>query len=225
MRTRALAVARKPAQWSFAAAATVPTAFFTAYYALHELARLREGERVLIHGAAGGVGIAAIQIAKHFGAEIFATAGSDAKRDFVRLLGADHVFDSRSLVFADEVMHASGGAGVDVVLNSLAGDAISRNLRLLRPFGRMLELGKRDFYENSHIGLRPLRNNISYFGIDADQLARAAPRHRSPRLHRPDGLVCRRVVAAAAASHVRCRRISPPPSDICRHRTTSAKWL
>jgi phthiocerol/phenolphthiocerol synthesis type-I polyketide synthase C len=174
VRTRALAVARKPAHWSFAAAATVPTAFFTAYYALHELARLREGERVLIHGAAGGVGIAAIQLAKHLGAEIFATAGSDAKRDFVRLLGADHVFDSRSLGFADEVMRASGG-GVDVVLNSLAGDAIARNLRLLRPFGRMLELGKRDFYENSRIGLRPLRNNISYFGIDADQLLAQRP--------------------------------------------------
>jgi acyl transferase domain-containing protein/NADPH:quinone reductase-like Zn-dependent oxidoreductase/NAD(P)-dependent dehydrogenase (short-subunit alcohol dehydrogenase family)/acyl carrier protein len=174
VRTRSLAVARKPAHWSFAAAATVPTAFFTAYYALHELARLREGERVLIHGAAGGVGIAAIQLAKHLGAEIFATAGSDAKRDFVRLLGADHVFDSRSLGFADEVMRASGG-GVDVVLNSLAGDAIARNLRLLRPFGRMLELGKRDFYENSRIGLRPLRNNISYFGIDADQLLAQRP--------------------------------------------------
>jgi phthiocerol/phenolphthiocerol synthesis type-I polyketide synthase C len=174
VRTRSLAVARKPAHWSFAAAATVPTAFFTAHYALHELARLREGERVLIHGGAGGVGIAAIQIAKHLGAQIFATAGSHAKRDFVRLLGADHVFDSRSLGFADEVMRASGG-GVDVVLNSLAGDAIARNLRLLRPFGRMLELGKRDFYENSRIGLRPLRNNISYFGIDADQLLAQRP--------------------------------------------------
>ena len=174
VRTRSLAVARKPADWSFAAAATVPTAFFTAYYALHELARLRDGERVLIHGAAGGVGIAAIQLAKHLGAEIFATAGTDAKRDFVCLLGADHVFDSRSLAFADEVMQASGG-GVDVILNSLAGDAIPRNLRLLRPFGRMLELGKRDFYENSHIGLRPLRNNINYFGIDADQLLAQRP--------------------------------------------------
>jgi acyl transferase domain-containing protein/NADPH:quinone reductase-like Zn-dependent oxidoreductase/acyl carrier protein len=174
VRTRSLAVARKPAHWSFAAAATVPTAFFTAYYAMHELARLREGEKVLIHGAAGGVGIAAIQLAKHVGAEIFATAGTGAKRDFVRLLGADHVFDSRSLAFADEVMQASGG-GVDVILNSLAGDAIPRNLRLLRPFGRMLELGKRDFYENSHIALRPLRNNINYFGIDADQLLAQRP--------------------------------------------------
>jgi acyl transferase domain-containing protein/NADPH:quinone reductase-like Zn-dependent oxidoreductase/acyl carrier protein/NADP-dependent 3-hydroxy acid dehydrogenase YdfG len=175
VRTRALAVTRKPAAWSFAAAATVPTAFFTAYYALHELARLREGERVLIHGGAGGVGIAAIQLAKHLGAEIFATAGTDEKRDFVRLLGADHVFDSRSLAFADEVLKATGGAGVDVILNSLAGDAIPRNLRLLRPFGRMLELGKRDFYENSQVGLRPFRNNISYFGIDADQLLAQRP--------------------------------------------------
>jgi len=175
VRTRALAVTRKPAAWSFAAAATVPTAFFTAYYALHELARLREGERVLIHGGAGGVGIAAIQLAKHLGAEIFATAGTDEKRDFVHLLGADHVFDSRSLAFADEVLKATGGVGVDVILNSLAGDAIPRNLRLLRPFGRMLELGKRDFYENSQVGLRPFRNNISYFGIDADQLLAQRP--------------------------------------------------
>jgi acyl transferase domain-containing protein/NADPH:quinone reductase-like Zn-dependent oxidoreductase/acyl carrier protein/NADP-dependent 3-hydroxy acid dehydrogenase YdfG len=175
VRTRALAVTPKPAAWSFAAAATVPTAFFTAYYALHELACLREGERVLIHGGAGGVGIAAIQLAKHLGAEIFVTAGTEEKRDFVRLLGADHVFDSRSLAFADEVLGATGGAGVDVILNSLAGDAIPRNLRLLRPFGRMLELGKRDFYENSRVGLRPFRNNISYFGIDADQLLAQRP--------------------------------------------------
>ncbi len=103
--TRASAVAHKPAGWSFESAATVPIAFFTVYYALHHLAQLREGERILIHGAAGGVGIAAIQFAKHVGAEIFATAGSDEKRDFVHLLGADHVLDSRSLAFADEILH------------------------------------------------------------------------------------------------------------------------
>jgi NADPH:quinone reductase-like Zn-dependent oxidoreductase/acyl carrier protein len=176
VRTQSYAVTRKPLEWSFAAAATVPTAFFTAYYALGELARLQAGERVLIHGAAGGVGIAAIQIAKHLGAEVFATAGTDEKRDFVRLLGADRVFDSRSLAFCDEVLNATGGAGLDVVLNSLAGEAMRRNLRVLRPFGRMIELGKRDFYENSRLGLRPFRNNITYFGLDADQLI----------AHRPD---------------------------------------
>ena len=173
--TNANAVAKIPDGMSFEAAATIPSTFFTVYYALHHLARLEPGEKVLIHGAAGGVGIAAIQIAKWCGAEIYATAGSDEKRDFLRLLGVEHIFDSRSLAYADEVLAVTGGRGVDVVLNSLAGEAINRNLRVLKPFGRFLELGKRDFYQNTRIGLRPFRNNISYFGIDADQLMSERP--------------------------------------------------
>jgi acyl transferase domain-containing protein/NADPH:quinone reductase-like Zn-dependent oxidoreductase/NADP-dependent 3-hydroxy acid dehydrogenase YdfG/acyl carrier protein len=173
--TRADAVATMPDSWSFEAAATVPTVFFTVYYALKHLADLQPGERVLIHGGAGGVGIAAIQLARHLGGEIFATAGSDEKRDFVRLLGADHVFDSRSLAFADDILAATNGEGVDVVLNSLAGEAIRRNLAALKPFGRFLELGKRDFFENTPIGLRRFKDNISYFGIDADQLLTGRP--------------------------------------------------
>jgi acyl transferase domain-containing protein/NADPH:quinone reductase-like Zn-dependent oxidoreductase/NAD(P)-dependent dehydrogenase (short-subunit alcohol dehydrogenase family)/acyl carrier protein len=173
--TRVGALSHIPAGVSFEAAATIPSTFFTAYYALHTLAGLGEGEKVLIHGAAGGVGIAAIQVAKWCGAEIFATAGSDEKRDFLRLLGADHIFDSRSLAFADQILKVTDGVGIDVVLNSLAGEAINRNLRVLKPFGRFLELGKRDFYENTRIGLRPFRNNISYFGIDADQLMSERP--------------------------------------------------
>jgi phthiocerol/phenolphthiocerol synthesis type-I polyketide synthase C len=175
VRTRAAALARKPSSLSFEAAATIPTTFFTAYYALVELARIRRGERVLVHGGAGGVGIAATQIARHFGAEVFATAGSDEKREFVALLGADHVLDSRSLAFADDIRTLTNGEGIDIVLNSLAGEAMVRSIDTLRPFGRFLELGKRDFYENSQIGLRPFRNNISYFGIDADQLMGALP--------------------------------------------------
>ncbi|AYG44007.1 type I polyketide synthase [Pseudomonas sp. Leaf58] len=173
--TNANAVAHIPEGMSFEAAATIPSTFFTVYYALHHLARLEPGEKVLIHGAAGGVGIAAIQIAKWLGAEIHATAGSDEKRDFLRLLGVEHVYDSRSLAYADQVLAATGGRGVDVVLNSLAGEAINRNFQVLKPFGRFLELGKRDFYQNTRIGLRPFRNNISYFGIDADQLMSERP--------------------------------------------------
>ena len=173
--TRASALARLPSGMSFEAGATIPSTFFTAYYALHHLARLQPGEKVLIHGAAGGVGIAAIQLAKWCGAQIFATAGSDEKRDFLHMLGVDQVFDSRSLAYADQILAVTGGLGVDVVVNSLAGEAINRNFRVLRPFGRFLELGKRDFYENTRIGLRPFRNNISYFGIDADQLMNAQP--------------------------------------------------
>ncbi|MGX6565928.1 SDR family NAD(P)-dependent oxidoreductase [Cupriavidus necator] len=175
VRTRATAIAHKPVRMSFEEAATIPSTFFTAYYALCELARLRKGERVLIHGAAGGVGIAAIQLARHLGAEVFATVSSNEKREFVRLLGASHVLDSRSLSFADDIRRITNGQGVDIVLNSLAGEAMVLGIDVLRPFGRFLELGKRDFYENSRIGLRPFRNNISYFGIDADQLMNAAP--------------------------------------------------
>lgn len=173
--TNANAVAQIPEGMSFEAAATIPSTFFTVYYAVHYLARLEPGEKILIHGAAGGVGIAAIQIAKWCGAEIYATAGSDEKRDFLRLLGVEYVFDSRSLAFADDILAVTNGRGVDVVLNSLAGEAINRNLRVLKPFGRFLELGKRDFYQNTKIGLRPFRNNISYFGIDADQLMSERP--------------------------------------------------
>lgn len=168
--TETTATALKPAHWSHEQATTIPATFFTVYYALHHLARLQPGEKILIHGAAGGVGLAAIQYAQTIGAEIFATAGTEEKRTFVKTMGADHVMDSRSLAFADEIMALTDGQGVDVVLNSLSGEAIWRNLSILRPFGRFLELGKRDFYENSKIGLRPFRNNISYFGIDADQL-------------------------------------------------------
>ncbi|WP_414041641.1 type I polyketide synthase [Acidithiobacillus sp. M4-SHS-6] len=169
------AVTAIPEGLSMAAAATIPTVFLTAWYSLHTLAQLQAGENILIHGAAGGVGIAAIQIARHLGAEIYATAGSPQKRDFLRLLGVRHIYDSRQLDFAEEILRDTEGAGVDVLLNSLYGEAVLRNLQILRPFGRFLELGKRDFYENNAIGLRPFRNNLSYFGIDADQLLKGRP--------------------------------------------------
>jgi phthiocerol/phenolphthiocerol synthesis type-I polyketide synthase C len=173
--TQANAITLMPEHMGYAAAATIPSTFFTVYYALHHQARLQAGEKVLIHGAAGGVGLAAIQVAQWLGAEIYATVGSEAKRDYMHLLGIKHVYDSRSLGFAEDILADTGQRGVDVVLNSLAGEAINRNFQVLKPFGRFLELGKRDFYENTHIGLRPFRNNISYFGIDADQLMQERP--------------------------------------------------
>lgn len=170
MVTGAAAVARMPDRLSYEEAATIPTVFLTCWYALREVARLAAGERVLIHGAAGGVGLAAIQIAQQAGAEIFATVGNDEKRALLGALGVKHVFDSRSLAFADQVLEATGGQGVDVVLNSLAGAAMEKSLKMLRPFGRFLEIGKRDLYANTRVGLRALRDNISYTAIDADQL-------------------------------------------------------
>ena len=173
--TDARGIALLPAGASFEAGATIPSTFFTAYYAFVKLARLSKGEKVLIHGAAGGVGLAAVQVAHALGAEVYATVGSSEKREVLRLIGVKHIYDSRSLAFADEILRDTDNVGVDVVLNSLAGEAVNRNFRVLKPFGRFIELGKRDFFENTKIGLRPFRNNISYFGVDADQLMREHP--------------------------------------------------
>ncbi|MBI4589538.1 MAG: SDR family NAD(P)-dependent oxidoreductase, partial [Candidatus Rokubacteria bacterium] len=166
-------VMRKPERLTFEEAVTMPAAFLTASYALHHLARLRRGERVLIHAATGGVGLAALQIARHLGAEIFATAGSPEKRELLRLLGVQHVMDSRSLAFADQVMEITGGRGVDVVLNSLAGQALAKGVSCLAPFGRFLELGKRDLYQNSKLGLWGLRKGASFFAVDVSLFAEA----------------------------------------------------
>ncbi|WP_191971021.1 type I polyketide synthase [Methylobacterium soli] len=151
------------------AAATVPVAFLTAYYGLVSLANLKKGEWVLVHGGAGGVGLAALQIARLKGARVIATAGSREKRALVKALGAEHVLDSRSLAFVDDVRRITR-EGVDVVLNSLFGEAMERSLNVLKPFGRFIELGKRDYVANTHIGLRPFRRNLTYFGVDLDQV-------------------------------------------------------
>jgi NADPH:quinone reductase-like Zn-dependent oxidoreductase/thioesterase domain-containing protein/acyl carrier protein len=160
----------KPPHLTFEQAATIPIAFATAYHALHDVAGIRPGERVLVHAAAGGVGLAAIQIARHLGAEVFATAGSPEKRELLGLLGVRHVMDSRSLAFADQVMDITGGAGVDVVLNSLAGHAIRKGVDCLAPSGRFVELGKRDIYENRKLGLWAFRNNLSFCAVDLGPL-------------------------------------------------------
>lgn len=161
-------VSSKPSHLSFVEAATLPVAYLTAYYALHELGRLRPGDRLLIHAASGGVGLAAIQIGQYLGAEIFVTAGTTQKREYLRSLGIQYVMDSRSLTFADEIMSLTHGEGVDVILNSLAGAAIDQGLQILRPGGRFLELGKRDIYNNRQVGLSLFKQNIAFFAIDLD---------------------------------------------------------
>jgi len=165
----------KPVQLSFEEAATIPIAFATAYYALCHVGRLSKGERVLIHAASGGVGLAAVQLAQRVGAEIFATAGSPEKREFLRGLGVTHVMDSRSLAFGEEVMQQTGGEGVDVVLNSLAGEAIPRGFSILRAFGRFVELGKSDIEQNARLGLRLLKNNLSCCVVDLEGMLRQRP--------------------------------------------------
>ena len=137
-----------PTGWSYQEAATAPVVFATAYYALTTLAEIKPGQRVLVHAGAGGVGMAAIQLARHFGAEVFATA-SRGKWDTLRSMGFDddHIGDSRTLEFEDKFRAATGGRGVDVVLDSLAGDFVDASLRLVTPGGVFLEMGKTDIRE------------------------------------------------------------------------------
>ncbi|NDJ60633.1 MAG: type I polyketide synthase [Chloroflexi bacterium] len=160
------------------AESVVFTNYITAYYSLHEVAHLQAGERVLIHAASGGVGLAAIQIARWLGAEVIATAGTDEKRAFLRALGVEHVSDSRSLRFVDDVRRWTDGAGVDVVLNSLVGEALHQSFALLAPFGRFIEIGKVDISENRRLAMAAFDRNLTFSAIDIDLLAE----QRTPKL-------------------------------------------
>ncbi|MFF8960954.1 SDR family NAD(P)-dependent oxidoreductase [Streptomyces sp. NPDC014894] len=182
--TSARLVGRIPARLTVEETLTLPAAYLTAYYGLCELAGLGPGERVLIHSATGGVGLAALQIARWRGAEIFATAGSPEKRALLKTLGVKHVADSRSGEFAESVMAATRGEGVHVVLNSLAGEAIPLSLSLLAPYGRYVELSKKDLIENSSIGLLPFSKNLTFHSMDLVDMLRTRPRQAGALLER-----------------------------------------
>ncbi len=149
-----------PSDWSYAEAAAISAVFTTAYYAFVHLADVKAGQRVLVHAATGGVGMAAVQLARHLGLEVFATA-SRGKWDTLRAMGFDegHIADSRSLEFEDKFRAVTGGRGVDVVLDSLAGDFVDASLRLVAPGGVFLEMGKTDIRDpgvvaEEHPGVR-----------------------------------------------------------------------
>ena len=174
-RVPATTVTKVPPHIDLADAAAIPTTFMTAYYGLEYLGRLSRGEKALIHLASGGVGLAAIQVAQTLGAEVFATAGSETKRDYLRKLGIKEVMNSRTLEFASQVMAATRGEGVDVVLNSLSGAAIDKSLECLAPFGRFIEIGKRDLADDKPIGLKSLYHNNSYSVVDLAAMASEKP--------------------------------------------------
>ncbi|VBA57765.1 type I polyketide synthase [Mycobacterium attenuatum] len=148
-------VSAVPAGWTLDAAAGVPVVFLTAFYALSVLAGVRPEQKVLVHAAAGGVGMAAVQLARHWGLEVFATA-SRGKWDTLRAMGFDddHIGDSRTVEFEDKFRTTIGGGGVDVVLNSLAGEFVDASLRLLSPGGRFIEMGKTDIRDPQTISER-----------------------------------------------------------------------
>jgi myxalamid-type polyketide synthase MxaB len=156
----------KPTNISFEAAAALPTAFSTAYNCLLRLAQLKAGERVLIHAAAGGVGQAALQLAQLVGAEVFATA-SPGKWDLLKSQGIRNILNSRTLDFADEILRLTEGTGVDVVLNSLTGEAIDRSFAVLKPGGRFVEIGKLGIWTAEQVAAK--RPDIAYHVFDLFQ--------------------------------------------------------
>ena len=165
-------VAKRPARISAAQAATLPIAFLTAAWGLLDLAHLKAGERVLIHCAAGGVGIAAVQLALRAGAEVFATA-SPSKWPALEKLGVRRLYHSRTLDFADAIRRDSGGRGVDVVLNSLRGEFASKSLDLLAANGRFVEIGKIELLSPDDVRRR--RPDVAYTIFDLERAALEQP--------------------------------------------------
>ena len=162
-----------PGDIPFEQAAALPVAYITACYGLEELAGIRAGQTVLIHAASGGVGLAAMAVCRRAGARIFATAGTPAKRELVRSLGAELVMDSRSTAFAQEVLEATGGKGVDIVLNSLAGEAQEASFPLVADNGCFVELGKSGLRQaGDHQSVRGL---MRYRPLDLVELGRDRP--------------------------------------------------
>ncbi len=154
----------RPENVTVTQAASIPTAFLTAQFGLHHLAGVKSGDRVLIHAAAGGVGMAAVQLVQRAGAEVFATAGSPPKRELLRSMGVKHIFNSRTHDFADEIKQITQGKGVNIVLNSLADEFIPKSLSVLAEHGCFLEIGKRDDWDQAKV--TQLNSTLTYHRYD-----------------------------------------------------------
>ena len=161
-------LAPMPPNLTFEQTATLPLVFGTVIQGLEVLARLQPGERVLIHAGAGGIGMAAIQVALAIGAEVYATAGSPAKRALLEQMGVQATASSRTPEFAAELLAATGGRGVDVLLNSLSAELTPANLAVLAPRGRLVELGKRDIWSPERMAQE--RPDVGYFVLDLNEL-------------------------------------------------------
>ena len=169
-----MCVFRKPQRLTFAEASLIPTVYLTAWLALVTCARLQRGETVLVHTATGGVGLAAIEIARHLGAEILATAGTADKRAYLAGLGIDHVGDSRSAAFSAQLRAA--GKVPDVILNTLAGDLMLESVGLLGPFGRFVHIDKKDIAADTALPMGRLIQGLAFHFLDISLLLRN-PRH------------------------------------------------
>lgn len=158
-----------PDSMSFEDAASLPIVWITVYYSIIDMGKLKKGESILIHSAAGAVGQAAIMLAKHIGAEIFATVGSDGKKEFlIEKFGIpeDHFFSSRNTEFHDGIKKMTNGRGVDVVLNSLSGEIFRESCNVVAPFGRFVEIGRKDLMDDALMPMEFLLKNITFAYVD-----------------------------------------------------------
>jgi NADPH:quinone reductase-like Zn-dependent oxidoreductase len=158
-----------PDSMSFEEAATLASVYLVSVYSLYDLANTQKGQRVLIHSATGGLGIACIQLCRHIGAEVYATAGNDEKRNFlIEKFGIppSNIFNSRSTAFASELMRATNNEGVDVIINSLTGDLLEESWRCIREGGTMVKLGKKDMLDRNYLSMEPFGRNASYRCFD-----------------------------------------------------------
>ncbi|MCC5667831.1 SDR family NAD(P)-dependent oxidoreductase [Nostoc sp. CHAB 5784] len=174
-------VVAKPDFLSFETAATIPANFLTAAYALQEVAAIQKGQHILIHAATGGTGMAALQIAQQAGAEVFATA-SPRKWETLRSLGVQHIFNSRNLDFAQEILEITDGKGVDIVFNSLAGELIAASLEVIKANGCFIEIGKRGVWNAQQVA--QVKPKVAYHLVDLMNLAQQNPQQVQSLLHR-----------------------------------------
>ena len=177
VRAPAAVVQPVPENMHFDIAASIPLIYSTAYYSLFDAARLQAGETILIHAAAGGVGQAAIVLAQHLHAEIFVTVGSEEKKSLVMEkygIREDHIFNSRNLDFAKGIMRMTDGKGVDVVLNSLAGEALRQTWNCIAMFGRFIEIGKKDIVGNTGLDMAPFMRNVSFISVNLLAIGRTS---------------------------------------------------
>ncbi|KAK7744645.1 Type I Iterative PKS [Cytospora paraplurivora] len=154
---------------SYEDAATLPSVYLTSLYSLFNLASIKKGDRVLIHSATGGLGLASIQICHAVGAEVYATVGQEAKKQFLFDnfgIPEDHIFSSRTMQFHEQIMEHTGGYGVDIILNTLTGDLLDASWRCIAEGGTMVELGKRDLLDRNTISMEPFARNASYRCFD-----------------------------------------------------------
>jgi acyl transferase domain-containing protein/acyl carrier protein len=186
-------------------AAAIPVVYMTAFRGLVDLAHLQAGERILIHSATGGLGLAAINVAQWIGAEIFATAGSEEKRRMLEEMGIKHVFSSRDLDFCQQIRAATDYEGIDVVLGAQTGQAMHASLNLLRTGGRYVEVGKKDIAEDHDLPLRAFNRNICFMSLDIDRLA-----HERPPLMRK---ALDRVLELFASGEFRQRSVTTVPAS------------